>query len=370
MESPVITHANNGIATASTCEHFYVGGTYVGAPGAEIMSGQMYVEVWRPAKVSKPYPLVLIHGTGQTATNWMTTPDGRSGWVHFFNAQGYVVYLVDQPGRGRSAWHAQTNGVHSCVPVWAAEKYFTASHVLGDWPQAARHTQWPGKDDAKGRKGDPYFDAFFAAQVDFIRDPAETQRLFQAAAAALLDKIGPAILITHSQSGPFGWLVADIRPELVKAIVALEPQGPPVVSVSMQKSPSNDELEHSDTVTKPWGITDIALTYDPPLVDGQALQFFKKTLPQHSERISCWLQTEPARLLPNLLNTPVLIVTGEASYHAIYDHGTHEYLVQAGVPSTHLRLEDEGILGNGHMMMLEKNNLVIAARLDEWISQI
>ena len=46
---------------------------------------------------------------------------------------------------------------------------------------------------------------------------------------ALLDKIGPAILLTHSQSGAFGWPVADARPDLVKAIVAVEPNGPPVL---------------------------------------------------------------------------------------------------------------------------------------------
>jgi pimeloyl-ACP methyl ester carboxylesterase len=46
--------------------------------------------------------------------------------------------------------------------------------------------------------------------------------------AALLDRIGPAIILTHSQSGPFGWLIADARPKLVKAVVAVEPAGPAV----------------------------------------------------------------------------------------------------------------------------------------------
>jgi hypothetical protein len=36
------------------------------------------------------------------------------------------------------------------------------------------------------------------------------------------------------------------------------------------------------------------------------------------------------------------------------------YLAQAGVRNNFVRLEDVGILGNGHMMMLEKNNLAIA----------
>ena len=56
---------------------FYVGGKYVGEPGKEIMQGQAYVEVLAPKDVRRPYPLVLIHGAGVTATYWMGTPDGR-----------------------------------------------------------------------------------------------------------------------------------------------------------------------------------------------------------------------------------------------------------------------------------------------------
>ena len=57
--------------------YFYVGGKYTGEPGKEIMQGQFYVEVLAPKDVRRPYPLVLIHGAAQTATNWMGTPDGQ-----------------------------------------------------------------------------------------------------------------------------------------------------------------------------------------------------------------------------------------------------------------------------------------------------
>ena len=83
--------------------YFYVGGKYAGEPGKEIMQGQAYVEVLAPKDVRRPYPLVLIHGAFQTATNWMGTPDGRKGWAEYFVEQGYVVYMIDQPMRGRSA---------------------------------------------------------------------------------------------------------------------------------------------------------------------------------------------------------------------------------------------------------------------------
>ena len=63
---------------------FYVGGHYVSETGKQIMQGQVYVEVLVPKRQRRPYPLVLIHGAAQTATNWMGTPDGRKGWGGVF----------------------------------------------------------------------------------------------------------------------------------------------------------------------------------------------------------------------------------------------------------------------------------------------
>jgi pimeloyl-ACP methyl ester carboxylesterase len=37
-----------------------------------------------------------------------------------------------------------------------------------------------------------------------------------AQSGGLLDRIGPAIVVAHSQSGTFGFLIADKRPNLVK----------------------------------------------------------------------------------------------------------------------------------------------------------
>lgn len=85
--------------------------------------------------------------------------------------------------------------------------------------------------------------------------------------------------------------------------------------------------------------------------------------------MQCWLQKAPARRLANLSRIPVVILTGEASYHAPFDHCTARYLEQAGVPTTFIRLSDRGIRGNGHMMMLERNNLEIAALIDAWLDR-
>jgi hypothetical protein len=63
----------------------------------------------------------------------------------------------------------------------------------------------------------------------------------------------------------------------------------------------------------------------------------------------------------------VLLLTGEASYHATYDHCTAQYLSAGGVDVDFVRLEDRGLHGNGHMLMLENNSAEIAALIGDWL---
>ncbi len=340
----------------ATREVFYVGGTYAGEGNAEVMAGQMYVEALRPSRVTRRDPLVFFHGAGQTATNWMSTPDGRAGWADYFLSQGYVVYLVDQPARGRSAWRSTVNGAVQDVPVGTVELRFTAPERFRAWPQAALHTQWPGDGARRGMRGDAIFDAFYATQVPSLASAAETQTLTQAAGAALLDRIGPAVLVTHSQAGPFGWLLADARPASVKGIVAIEPNGPP-----FQNAITGEDRARA------WGLADIPLTYEPAVREAAELRPERETAADGPGLTTCWRQSAPAHRLPRLQGIPILLLTAEASYHAAYDHCTSKFLTQAGVAHTFTRLEHEGIRGNGHMMMLEKNSQRVAEYLDGWL---
>jgi hypothetical protein len=45
------------------------------------------------------------------------------------------------------------------------------------------------------------------------------------------------------------------------------------------------------------------------------------------------------------------------------------YLTQAGVKVTAFRLGDQGHHGNAHMVMLEKNNLQVAAAIAGWLAR-
>ncbi|MDB5414608.1 MAG: alpha/beta-hydrolase [Rubritepida sp.] len=333
---------------------FYVGGQYAGEGAAQLMRGQIYVEVVVPREVRQPYPLVLIHGAAQTATNWMGTPDGRQGWADYFAGQGYIVYMIDQPSRGRSSSDVGRDGRQINWAAGAIEDLFTSPERAMRWPQASLHTQWPGT----GRRGDPVFDRFYATQVEGLASNEDSERLMQIAGAALLDRIGPAILMTHSQAGPFGWLIADARPRLVKGIMALEPSGPPFWDAVLGDGPN-----------RRWGLTNPPMTYDPPVTDPAQLQVAQEATADGPNLERCRLQTGTPHQLPNLRGIPIAIVVAEASYHSVYDHCTSKYLRQAGVENDFLRLADQGIRGNGHMIMIERNSLEIAQFLDRWMRE-
>jgi pimeloyl-ACP methyl ester carboxylesterase len=345
-----------------TFGHLFVGGRIDRAIEGAPMTGQMYAEYFIPRTLKQPYPIVMIHGGSQTGTNFTTTPDGREGWAQYFLRRGHAVYVVDQVARGRSAHYSQSQGPVGAADFERTEQRFVAPRRFNLWPQAKRHTQWPGT----GKPGDPAFDAFYATQFPSLTDFAKQQQLNRDAGVALLDRIGPAILLVHSQSGAFAWPIADARPNLVKAIVAVEPNGPPVYESALKGPP---EWFADIGPRKTSGLGMVPLTYRPPLKRGEKLKFIRQAEPDTLGLVRGWLQAEPARKLPNLSKIPILILVAEASYHATYDHCTAAYLTQAGVPNTFIRLEDIGIRGNGHMMMLEKNSDEIAGVIEGWLNK-
>jgi hypothetical protein len=100
--------------------HFYVGGKWLGEPGKERMRGAMYVEVWVPKKIKHPYPIFFVEaGGGQTDIALLQTPDGRPGWAYDFANQGYTIYMMDFPGRGRAAYIPGLDG--DLIPPRTAE---------------------------------------------------------------------------------------------------------------------------------------------------------------------------------------------------------------------------------------------------------
>lgn len=349
--------------------YFFVGGHYVDDAGAQFMSGQMYVRHLPPTQNAPPgspasLPVVMVHGTAQTGTNFLGTPDGRPGWAQWFAARGHDVYVVDQVGRGRSGQSEHAYGPTMRFSTRDVASLFTGPEAYALYPQSALHTQWPG---GPGVPGNPAFDQFFASQVESIASALHSEELNDPALVALLERTGPAILLTHSQSGAFGWKVADSHPELVRALVAVEPNGPPFRDPAFHGGA--DWYTYPDALARPYGITRVPLDFDPPAASPADLAPTLQPAPADPALMRCVLQGAPARRLPHLATVPIAVVTAEASFRASSDHCTTEFLAQAGVPAEHIVLADQGIHGNGHMMMLESDSDDIAAAIEAWLDR-
>ena len=188
--------------------------------GQTLWVDQMYVQYQIPVS-PRMYPLVLVHGGGGTGRVWKSTPDGREGYQTIFLRRGYAVYIVDFPRRGRAGQPTFNGPFGNLDGTQIVPNQTGKTGVQFGW------TRW--------RIGPKYPDVFPVQQ--FPTDRASVDQFFQSlvptvsddatvitdALVALLDKVGPAILVTHSQSGLFGWLTAMRRPNLVKAVVSYEP---------------------------------------------------------------------------------------------------------------------------------------------------
>lgn len=338
---------------------FFVGGDYVDTPQGRELRGQMYVEYQVPDVDRLRGQIVLIHGKWQSGVNFITTPDGRPGWGSDFLRRGYAVYIVDQVGRGRSPAFADYGG-YFMRDYTFTESMFTGTADFGLWPQAQKHTQWPG---GSGRIGNPAFDHFAASWIPSLDDSRESEDLNTKALIALLDRIGPSVLLTHSQSGAFGWRVGDARPELVQAIIATECGMVPFQTVKF-----NGEVPFytlSEVNPASWGLTLAPLTFDPPLADPSDLSLQPQPNDLGPDFVRGLVPTVAARLT-NLAGIPICIVTAEASYHATFDHLIVAYLRNLGVEAEQIELGREGLRGNGHMLMLESNSAEIAELLANW----
>jgi pimeloyl-ACP methyl ester carboxylesterase len=345
--------------------HFYVGGKWVGEPGKQHMRGAMYVEVWVPKKIKHPYPILFVQaGGGQTSIGLLQTPDGRPGWAFDFVNQGYTIYMMDFPGRGRSAFIPGLDG--DVIPPRTGElmeQVWTGGAPpptpARSWPQSSEYSAWPSDAPNKGQIGDPVFDYFAKTELNFPSaddmEPLSAEDLVQ-----LVDLIGkPVILLLHSRLATSGWLLADVRPKMIKAIIAAEPWGPPIQNAELDaRGPGHI-----------WGLTDFPMHYDPPIKEASEVRTVREEKANGPGLVPCWIQKEPAHKLINLIGIPVLNVSAEASYHRPYARCVAKWLNQAGVKTEYENLEDVGLRGNGHQMMSEKNSAEIAKYFMNWLDK-
>jgi pimeloyl-ACP methyl ester carboxylesterase len=262
--------------------------------------GQMFVQYFEPAEQRYPLPVLLVHGGGGQMVHYMGL-GGASGWAHHFVQAGYKVYLVDRPGHGRSPYHPDALGEIGPLVTYdlLTRDTVTSAHMP--------NKQWPG---TTGDIGDPLVDQLMAAANSTPRDAQLAQTLWRSHGAELVDRIGPTILVTHSAGGPFGWLVANERPNLVKAVVSFEGATAPLVG------------------------------------QGGAA----------------------GTPLPNLKGMPIMYLLSERGGRN--GGPILEALMQSGARAEVISLKDRGILGNSHFAMFENNRRQVFDVISGWIQRV
>ena len=301
----------NGQLTQSTHPGTAVGG--ISQPGT-ITVNQMYVQYRIPKTVSGP-AVVMVHGSGHTGATYETTPDGREGWATYFARKGFPVYVVDHSGRGRSGFNP------TAINRARAE---SNAALLPDIQIAPRERAWYffriGATSPTPFPGSQFpieaFDQYTAQLVPNAEAtlPGAGANTVQAL-GALLDKIGPAVVMVHSQSGAYGMDLVRARAAKMLGFVNIEGNCAPVTA---------DEV----------------------------VKIFSKV--------------------------PLLSVWGDNSRGAPGPNGderregcaaTVNAIKSTGGAAKFLLLPEAGHKGNTHMLMMDRNNLEIADLIIGWLGE-
>ncbi|MBR0315652.1 MAG: alpha/beta fold hydrolase [Synergistaceae bacterium] len=302
------------------------------APEGQIAYGDHAYVFYQIPVNAKKFPMVFQHGAAQTKRTWETTPDGRDGFQNLFLKKGFSVYLVDQPRRGEAGLSTvppEADNPYAHNPMYANRTLFTLPR-LGIYPDLFPGSQFP--------KDEESLNQFMRAWT------VDTGALdFEVAADAmskLIDKIGGAILVTHSMGDTIGWRT-PLRTEKVKAIVAYEPGGSPFLFPE-DGMPEPVQTAYGAVAAMPIPTKEFDKLTKMPIIiyygDNIASEPTTEVGPDQ------WRgELEMAKKFVKVIN-------------------------ERGGDATLVHLPEIGIKGNTHFLMGDLNNAELADMLEKWLA--
>lgn len=306
---------------------FAVGGTVLtDSLGRTYHGDHAYVFYQKPVDAQK-YPLVFAHGVGQFSKTWETTPDGREGFQNIFLRRGFSTYLVDQPRRGNAG--RGTEAV-TLSPVFDEEIWFNRFR-LGIWPDFFDGVQFSRDKDAL----DQYFRQMTptVGSVDF--------EVYSDAYAALFDKIGPAVFVTHSQGGPVGWRTL-LKTKNIKGIVSYEPGG----GVPFPEGQVPEEGKILTLSRKTEGV-EVPMSDFMEYTKIPIVVYYGDNLPETDEQPELYEWTRRLYLMRKWA----------------------QMLNELGGNVTVVHLPEAGLHGNTHFPFSDLNNIEVADLLSAWLHE-
>ena len=187
-------------------------------PNGAFLVEQVYVQYFIPAEQVFPHPLVLLHGGGLTGACWETTPDGRPGWLQEFLSQGFAVYVIDNVERGRAGFCA-IDGVWDDQPLARTLAEAWDLFRFGAPEDYLQRRPFPGQRFP--------LHALEAFQRQFVPRWTSTSEAQIRGVGAALRRIGPCVLLCHSQGGFLGSHAAVANPGVIRGVISAEGSGWP-----------------------------------------------------------------------------------------------------------------------------------------------
>ena len=160
----------------------------------------------------------MWHGGGLTGVTYESTPDGREGWVNMFIRKGWDTYVSDAVERGRSGFARRTCGRLEPIFLTYQDPFerFRIGDGAGSWnADPAKRKVLPGS-QFPVEAYDELHEAVGAALA------VDRQRRSSPPISRWSTRSAPACCCCTARAAPFGFLVAEQRPDKIKAIVAVE----------------------------------------------------------------------------------------------------------------------------------------------------
>jgi pimeloyl-ACP methyl ester carboxylesterase len=287
-------------------------------PAGHVAVNQMYVRFMVPQDGAGNVPVIMVHGATLTGKSWETTPDGRMGWDEYFVRRRHPVYVPDQVGRGRSGFNqAVFNNVRAGKAAITDQPALFRFSDEAVWPNF-RFGATPGVPFADSQFPVSAVDELAKQGVPDLSRLLPTPNPTFKALSDLATQLNGAVVMGHSQSGPFPLETALLNPAATKALVLVEPGRCP-------DTYTNEQIKVLATV--------------PILVvfgDHRDTPTGLPTLPTWQGRFE-GCQAMISRI------------------------------TSAGGQAEMLAPPDRGIRGNSHMIMQDRNNLQIADLILQWI---
>lgn len=186
--------------------------SYLHDPRGHFAVEHAYVQYFIPESRNDAPPIVLVHGGGMHGSVWETTPDGRPGWLNLLVAQGYEVHVLDNVERGRSGFAPD---LWEGAPLARSMEQAWSLFRIGPPDGFADRRAFPGTAFPVAA-----FDAF--AQM-LVPRWLTTTPLHVTALTAVLQRVGPAIVICHSQGGEIALDALYAQPTSIQGLIAIEP---------------------------------------------------------------------------------------------------------------------------------------------------